>query len=282
MYEIRKDGGVIALTEKPNYIRRHADGFYILCEEEDAQGVAVDGTVYRLMGHTGLDELEEVQLIEKDTGTVLQSSSEAVGIAFVTMTERGDIDGVTAGEHAELFSPWAYPVAYTAGQIRERSGKLYKCLQAHTSQADWKPEDSPSLWGGHLRPGGGMAGVEPAGGQHRCLRQGRKGEPQRQTLDERCGRERVGAGRVWMDGGDGMTETVIVAVLSLIGTMAGAYFANKKSAALIAYRLEELEKKVAKHNGLVERTYHLEEAAAVFEEKLKVTNHRIDDLERET
>ena len=68
-----------------------------------------------------------------------------------------------------------------------------------------------------------------------------------------------------------MTETVIVAVLSLIGTMAGAYFANKKSAALIAYRLEELEQKVAKHNGL---------AAAVFEEKLKVANHRIDDLER--
>ena len=46
-----------------------------------------------------------------------------------------------------------------------------------------------------------------------------------------------------------MTETVIVAVLSLIGTMAGAYFANKKSAALIAYRLEQLEQKVAKHNG---------------------------------
>ena len=44
--------------------------------------------------------------------------------------------------------------------------------------------------------------------------------------------------------------------------------------------LEELEQKVAKHNGLVERTYHLEEAAAVFEEKLKVADHRIDDLER--
>ena len=42
-----------------------------------------------------------------------------------------------------------------------------------------------------------------------------------------------------------MTETVIVAVLSLTGTMAGAYFAKKKSAALIAYRLEELEQKVA-------------------------------------
>ena len=46
--------------------------------------------------------------------------------------------------------------------------------------------------------------------------------------------------------------------------------------------LEQLEQKVAKHNGLVERTYHLEESAAVFEEKLKVANHRIDDLERGT
>lgn len=77
-----------------------------------------------------------------------------------------------------------------------------------------------------------------------------------------------------------MTETVIVAVLSLAGTMTGAYFANRKSAALIAYRLEELEKNVAKHNGLVERTYRLEEAAAVFEEKMRVANHRIEDLER--
>ncbi len=77
-----------------------------------------------------------------------------------------------------------------------------------------------------------------------------------------------------------MTDAIIVAVLSLGGTLAGAYLANRKSAALIAYRLEQLEKKVAKHNGLVERTYRLEESAAVFEEKLKVANHRIDDLER--
>ena len=77
-------------------------------------------------------------------------------------------------------------------------------------------------------------------------------------------------------------ETVIVAALSLVGTLVGAYLANRKSTALIAYRLEELEQKVAKHNGLVERTYHLEEEAAVFEEKLKVANHRIDDLEHGT
>lgn len=79
-----------------------------------------------------------------------------------------------------------------------------------------------------------------------------------------------------------MTEAIIVALLSLAGTLIGTYMANRKSAALIAYRLEQLEQKVAKHNSLVERTYHLEESAAVFEEKLKVANHRIDDLEHGT
>ena len=78
-----------------------------------------------------------------------------------------------------------------------------------------------------------------------------------------------------------MTEAVIVALLSLAGTLAGAYLANRKSAALVAYRLEQLEQKVSKHNNLVERTYALEEAVALAEERQKVANHRIDDLEKD-
>ncbi len=76
-----------------------------------------------------------------------------------------------------------------------------------------------------------------------------------------------------------MTEGIIVGVLSLIGTLAGTYFANRKSSALIAYRLELLEKKVDKHNSVVIRTFKLEEQTAVIEEKIKVANHRIEDLE---
>lgn len=64
-----------------------------------------------------------------------------------------------------------------------------------------------------------------------------------------------------------MTEGILIAVLSLLGTLGGSYFANKKSSALIAYRLEELEKKVDKHNSVIERTYSLEETQAVLEEK---------------
>ena len=75
-------------------------------------------------------------------------------------------------------------------------------------------------------------------------------------------------------------ESVIVAVLALAGTLAGTYFANRKSAALIAYRLEQLEKRVQAHNNLVERMYHVEERTELQEEKLKVVNHRIEDLEK--
>ena len=74
-------------------------------------------------------------------------------------------------------------------------------------------------------------------------------------------------------------ETVIVAALSLAGTLAGAYLANRRSSALIAYRLEQLEQKVNKHNNLVERTYALEESVALMDERVKGVNHRIAHLE---
>lgn len=74
-------------------------------------------------------------------------------------------------------------------------------------------------------------------------------------------------------------ESIIVAALALVGTLAGAYFSNRKGTALIAYRLEELEKRVQAHNNLVERMYQVEERTELQEEKIKVANHRIDDLE---
>ena len=76
------------------------------------------------------------------------------------------------------------------------------------------------------------------------------------------------------------TVAIIVALLSLVGTLAGSYFAQRKSTAVIAYRLEQLENKVNKHNSVVERTYTLEKKCEVFDEKFRVANHRIEDLEK--
>ena len=77
-----------------------------------------------------------------------------------------------------------------------------------------------------------------------------------------------------------MTDTVIVALLSLAGTLTGAYLANRKSTALLAYRLEQLEQQVNRHNRVIERTYKLEEQESLLAERIRVANHRIDDLEK--
>ena len=46
----------------------------------------------------------------------------------------------------ELFPAWAEGVQYVTGDRRQYQGKLYKCLQNHTSQADWTPDVAVSLW----------------------------------------------------------------------------------------------------------------------------------------
>ena len=76
-----------------------------------------------------------------------------------------------------------------------------------------------------------------------------------------------------------MDTTIIIALISggctLVGTFAGVVTSSR----LTSYRLEQLEKKVQAHNSLIERTYALEEQTALQEEKIKVINHRIKDLE---
>lgn len=62
----------------------------------------------------------------------------------------------------------------------------------------------------------------------------------------------------WVAAGISALASVLVALLSYIGNRKGAKEASMSSAKLIAYRLEELEKKVNKHNNLIERTYKLE------------------------
>lgn len=64
-------------------------------------------------------------------------------------------------------------------------------------------------------------------------------------------------------------STIIVAVLSLLGTLAGSYGGMR----IMSYRIEQLEKKVEKHNSFAERL-------PVVEEQIKVANHRISDLEQ--
>ena len=68
---------------------------------------------------------------------------------------------------------------------------------------------------------------------------------------------------------------VISGLFTLIGVIITVAFGNSKT----LYRIEQLEKKQDKHNTLIERMYRLKDRVALDEEKIKVANHRIKDLE---
>lgn len=76
-----------------------------------------------------------------------------------------------------------------------------------------------------------------------------------------------------------MSGEVVVALITLlgsdIGTIGGIFATNK----MTAYRIEQLEKKVDKHNQVVERMYEAEKNISVISEEIKNANHRIEELE---
>lgn len=78
-------------------------------------------------------------------------------------------------------------------------------------------------------------------------------------------------------------ETIISACISaavtLLVCLISNHSQNEKTRALMEYKLEELTKRVDKHNNVVERTFFLEKKMEVQEEQIKVANHRISDLE---
>ena len=103
-----------------------------------------------------------------------------------------------------------------------------------------------------------------------------------------------------------MSDAIIVAAITLVGTIITVWATNRKSTAELFAKLDkqsemndqrldaklekfqavtdtkidELTRKVEKHNNMIERTYALERKTDVMDEKISVANHRIDDLER--
>lgn len=109
------------------------------------------GTQYEKEELTKLLLFEEAEALYKkmDRAGVLdefKESNDVSSIVFVVLAETGAVDDVTASEHAAVFSEWAVGIAYLPGQIRRWKEKLYRCVQAHTSQADWTPDVVPALW----------------------------------------------------------------------------------------------------------------------------------------
>lgn len=77
-----------------------------------------------------------------------------------------------------------------------------------------------------------------------------------------------------------MSDSIIVAVLSLVGTAIGSVVSVLTANRLTNYKIDELKKTVEKHNSLIDRTYRLEESVTLVNEKLDTLDHRVEALER--
>lgn len=77
-----------------------------------------------------------------------------------------------------------------------------------------------------------------------------------------------------------MSDAIIVAILSLVGTAIGSVVSVLTANRLTNYKIDELKKTVEKHNSLIDRTYKLEKDVTLVNEKLDVLDRRVDDLER--
>ena len=78
-----------------------------------------------------------------------------------------------------------------------------------------------------------------------------------------------------------MNDTVFIALLTLIGTLAGTFGGIVTSSKLTSYRLEQLEQRVNKHNNLIDRTYELERQRTVDAHRLSTVEDKLTKMEED-
>ena len=74
------------------------------------------------------------------------TESEVISLLLKQQVNTLEVDDQTACRMKEFYPAWAAGIAYTAGYKVHHNGRLWRCLQAHTSQEGWEPENVPALW----------------------------------------------------------------------------------------------------------------------------------------
>ena len=120
--------------------------------EEDMSAYSLAGEITDYRDGTVSIKMGKPTETENAVGAVVALTGEVVTVARAAelrpMIEQASAS-LSDGEAAtvpELITAWAYPVDYAEGDRRSYGGKVYKCRQAHTSQADWTPDKTPNLW----------------------------------------------------------------------------------------------------------------------------------------
>ena len=89
---------------------------------------------------------EETKLLNAVRQNQPMSESEVIRMLIAQQINTLNVDDNTALRMREFYPEWAAGQAYTAGCKAQHGGKLWRCVQAHTSQTGWEPENAASLW----------------------------------------------------------------------------------------------------------------------------------------
>lgn len=153
-YVRRQKNGVVILSDKENadaIYSNDTNTFYpiekveYLCESYKL--VEVDNVPENVVGGYYYYHAGEFYTTESDLTALAKSQApELASIVFVSMAEKGELNDATITEHFMQFPKWGYTIDYAINTICQYNDKLYRCLQAHTSQKNWEPANVPSLW----------------------------------------------------------------------------------------------------------------------------------------
>ena len=106
-----------------------------------------DGKTYRDMTAEEIAAVQEAQAeYELNERTRPLTESEVSRMLIAQQINTLTVDDNTALRMVAFYPEWAADTEYTIGYKAQRNGKLWRCRQAHTSQAGWEPENTASLW----------------------------------------------------------------------------------------------------------------------------------------
>lgn len=155
MFKLITANGDTVVTEKPNYIRKHRNGCFILCEREKADGVAYHGTPYLFEEGNMLHEVDggesacavETLLYHSDMKPAALEMRKAIQYFIRSLTDEAEIMEIATMYPAyEVGKAYKTKDVFSYGTNNVGDPQLYQVLQDHTSSAEWTPDTAVSLY----------------------------------------------------------------------------------------------------------------------------------------
>ena len=112
----------------------------------------VNGKLIEMTEAEIAEEKQKIQLAKAEEKSRPLTAEEVTAMLIRQQINGLTVDDNTALRMVEFYPAWATDTAYPAGYKVQYGGKLWRCVQAHTSQTGWEPNNAPSLWAKVLIP----------------------------------------------------------------------------------------------------------------------------------